>query len=61
MSDPNQEIKDLILALDKKLDGFDRKFEIQVMELKSEIRLTRTELQAEIGLARAETQQAKKK
>lgn len=54
MSDPNQEIKDLILALDKKLDGFDRKFETQIADLKSEIRLVKTELQAEISLARAE-------
>ncbi|MEN9231234.1 MAG: hypothetical protein Q6L68_10035 [Thermostichus sp. DG02_5_bins_236] len=54
MSDSNQEIKDLILALDKKLDGFDRKFENQITELKSEVRLVKTELQAEIGLARTE-------
>ncbi|NJL99364.1 MAG: hypothetical protein HC924_11405 [Synechococcaceae cyanobacterium SM2_3_2] len=59
MSDPNQEIKDLILALDKKLDGFDRKFETQIADLKSEVRLVKTELHAEIKLARAETQQAK--
>ncbi len=70
MSDPNQEIKDLILALDKNLDGFDRKFEAQIADLKSEIRLvktelhgeislTRSELRAEISTARAETQQAK--
>jgi DNA repair exonuclease SbcCD ATPase subunit len=70
MSDPSQEIKDLILALDKKLDGFDRKFEAQIVDLKSEIRLVKTELQAEISLtrsdlhaeinsARAETRQAK--
>jgi hypothetical protein len=59
MSDPNQEIKDLILALDKKLDGFDRKFEAQIADLKSEIRLVKTELHGEIALARAETQQAK--
>ncbi|MFQ3614900.1 MAG: hypothetical protein SNJ68_14495 [Cyanobacteriota bacterium] len=56
MSDPNQEIKDLILALDKKLDGFDRKFETQIADLKSEISLARTELQAEISLARTELQ-----
>ncbi|MCJ2543040.1 hypothetical protein [Thermostichus vulcanus] len=54
MSDSNQEIKDLILALDKKLDGFDRKFENQITELKNEVRLVKTELQAEIGLARTE-------
>ncbi len=56
MSDPNQEIKDLILALDKKLDGFDRKFEAQISDLKSEIRLVRTELHAEIELTRSELQ-----
>jgi hypothetical protein len=54
MSDPNQEIKDLILALDKKLEGFDRKLEIQIADLKSEIRLVKTELHAEINLARTE-------
>ena len=47
MSDPNQEIKDLILALDKKLD-------IQIADLKSEIRLVKTELHAEISLTRSE-------
>ncbi len=45
-----QDLKDLILALDKKLDGFDRKFELQNTEIKSEIRLTRTELHSEINL-----------
>ncbi len=54
MSDPNQEIKDLILVLDKKLEGFDRKLEIQIADLKSEIRLVKTELHAEINLARTE-------
>ncbi|GAB4213410.1 MAG: hypothetical protein OHK0012_09490 [Synechococcales cyanobacterium] len=57
MSDPTQEIKDLILALDKKLDGFDRKFEMQIADLKSEIRLVKTELQSEINIVRAEAQQ----
>ncbi|MCF2972532.1 hypothetical protein L1047_15155 [Synechococcus sp. Nb3U1] len=54
MSDPNQEIKDLLLALDKKLDGFDRKFETQITELKIEIRLVKTELHAKIDLTRNE-------
>ncbi|MEN9231687.1 MAG: hypothetical protein Q6L68_12345 [Thermostichus sp. DG02_5_bins_236] len=54
MSDPNQELKDLILALDKKLDGFDRKFETQITELKTEVRLVRTELEAKIDLSRSE-------
>ena len=52
MSDPNQEIKDLILALDKKLEGIDRKLEIQVTEIKSEIRLVKTDLEAKIDLTR---------
>ncbi|MCJ2543612.1 hypothetical protein [Thermostichus vulcanus] len=54
MSDPNQELKDLILALDKKLDGFDRKFETQITELKNEVRLVRIELEAKIDLSRSE-------
>ncbi|MEN9224619.1 MAG: hypothetical protein Q6L60_07030 [Thermostichus sp. HHBFW_bins_43] len=54
MSDLNQELKDLILALDKKLDGFDRKFEAQITELKNEVRLVRTELEAKIDLSRSE-------
>ena len=54
MSDPNQEIKDLILALDKKLEGIDRKLEIQVTEIKSEIRLVKTDLEAKIDLTRNE-------
>lgn len=54
MSDPNQELKELLLALDKKLDGFDQKFETQTTELKSEIRLVKTELHAKIDLTRNE-------
>ncbi|MEN9202586.1 MAG: hypothetical protein Q6K80_09900 [Thermostichus sp. DG_1_6_bins_120] len=54
MSDPNQELKELILALDKKLDGFDRKFETQITDLRNEVRLVRTELEAKIDLSRSE-------
>ncbi len=54
MTNPDQEIKDLILALDRKLDGFDRKFETQIADLKNDVRLVKTELEAKIDLSRSE-------
>ena len=49
MSEPtNQEIKDLILSLDKRIDNLDRKFEIKFIELKSEIIRVEEKLSGEI-------------
>jgi LPS O-antigen subunit length determinant protein (WzzB/FepE family) len=49
MSDPtNQEIKDLILALDKRIDNLGQKVEVQLTEIKGEIKRVEEKLEAKI-------------